>query len=316
MNAANQLKNNSSNFYSYIANLFRASNSTFTAEKISYYPNYKPLHIVDGAALYETATENGSKAYLQIIDLKKMQIDQLVGNVNNLGNGEGKYYQGEETAQSPFFEMNLFSKVNHKYRELYEDQIFSMINCAFFEQYKSTTQLSFPIKLNGKIITAGSSPYGPIRTPKHNYYRQVQLKALVWDDQGAYITDYNPITGAPLSFPDVQNAIVSYKYSDHPAKVLANNQINKYHVIGTLAENGVNSDVLLILTMKKATLDEGAKLLCKLGVKSDIITIDGGSSTYLFNSQVGNIVRPEPSYLNCGLIFRKLPHYLAFRKRK
>ncbi len=52
-----------------------------------------------------------------------------------------------------------------------------------------------------------------------------------------------------------------------------------------------------------------------MGVKGDIITIDGGSSTYLFNSQVGNIILPRPSYPLAGLIFRKLPHYLAFRKR-
>lgn len=314
MNATQQLKNGVLDFPRLI-NLFRNANSPIPTTKLDQYSNYQLMHTVDGAGLYKTVTTNGHKAYLQIIDLQKMQIDQLTGNVDNLGNGEGKYYQGEGVSNSPFFEMNLFSEVNHEYEQIYKKQVFSMINCAFFEQYKLTTQLSFPIKNNGEIITAGSSPYGPIHNPKHKFYRQVQLKALVWDEQGAYITDYNPISGVPLNQVNVKNAIVSYQYNDHPAKVLANNQINRYHVIGTLSENGVNSDTLLILTVKKATLDEAAELLRNLGVKSDIMTIDGGSSTYLFNSQIGNIMRPGPSYLNCGLIFRKLPHYLAFRKR-
>lgn len=314
MNTTQQLKNGVLDF-SHLTNLFRNASGTIPTTKFNQYSNYQPMHIIDGASLYKTVTANGHKAYLQIINLQKMQIDQLTGNADNLGSGEGKYYRGEGASDSPFFEMKLFSEVNHEYQQLYKKQIFSMINCAFFEQYKLTTQLSFPIKVNGKIITAGSSPYGPIYHPKHEFYRQVQLKALVWDDQGAYITDYNPISGVPLNQANVKNAIVSYQYSDHPAKVLANNQINRYHVIGTLTENGVNSNTLLILTVKKATLDEAVELLRNLGVRSDIMTIDGGSSTYLFNSQIGNIMRPGPSYLNCGLIFRKLPHYLAFRKK-
>ncbi|RUT01493.1 hypothetical protein DSM106972_065900 [Dulcicalothrix desertica PCC 7102] len=299
-----QLSNNS------LAELLLTTNNT----RSSQYLNYQPIHIIDGAALYKT-TVNGYNAYLQILNLRKLQIDQLIGNVNNLGLGEGKYYQGEGVGDSPFFEMKLFSQVNHQYQQLYKKQLFSMINCAFFEQYKLSTQLSFPIKLDGQIITAGSSPYGPISNPKHKFYRQVQLKALVWNDQEAYITDYNSTSGAPLNGANVKNAIVSYQYSDHPAKVLANNQINRYHVISTLSENGVNSNMLLILTVKKATLNQAAALLRDLGARSDIITIDGGSSTYLFNSKVGNIMRPGSSYLNCGLIFRKLPHYLAFRTK-
>lgn len=142
----------------------------------------------------------------------------------------------------------------------------------------------------------------------------MRLKAFVWDDQQVYITDYDPVSGTPLNLPNVQNAIVSYQYSDHPAKVLAHNQVNKYHVLGILEKEG--NKLLTIVTVKKATLDEAAELLRKLGVKGDIMTLDGGSSTYLFNSQMKNIIRPTPSNLNCGVIFRKLPHYLAFRKRR
>jgi hypothetical protein len=49
-----------------------------------------------------------------------------------------------------------------------------------------------------------------VRKPATTYYRNIRLKALVWDDYRAYITDYNPTNGAPLNKPIVKNAIVTY----------------------------------------------------------------------------------------------------------
>ena len=278
--------------------------------------SYQPIEAIDGAILYKQQLTDGNEAYLQVIDLRKMQIDQLVGEVDNMGLGQGKYYKGEAGHYSPFFKRKLFDEVTEEYKELYGGDVFSLINCAFFEQYKSSTQLSFPIKLNGEVITAGSSPYGPIRQPMDRFYGTIRLKALVWDDKRAYITDYDPATGAPLNKIGVQNAIVSYQYSDHPAKVLAQNQVNRYHVIGTLDFDGKGGDeLLLIMTVNQATLDKAADLLRQLGVREDIITVDGGSSTYLFNSRIGNIMLPQSGNPKNSPSFRNLPHYLGFRKR-
>jgi hypothetical protein len=278
--------------------------------------SYQPLQVIDGAALYKKQLTNGNEAYLQIIDLRKMHIDQITGEVDNMGLNEGKYYKGEGGYYSPFFQNKLFSEVAEEYQKLYGKNVFSIINCSFFEQYQSSTQLSFPIKLNGVVITGGTSPYGPIKEPKDKYYSNIRLKTLVWDDKQAYITDYNPISGATLNQKAVENAIATYQYSDHPAKVLAQNQANKYQVIGTLNKDGVKGDeLLLIMTVNAATLDEAADLLRKLGVKGDIITVDGGRSTYLFNSQNGNIIVPQLSNLQENPTFRHLPHYLGFRKK-
>lgn len=270
--------------------------------------SYQPLDVIDGAGLYKQQLSDGNEAYLQIIDTSKIQIDQLIGEVDNMGLGQGKYYKGEGGYYSPFFKMKLFEDANNEYRELHGNNVFSIINCSFFEQYKTSTQLSFPIKLNGQVITGGNSPYGPIDQPINSYYSTIRLKALVWDDKRVYITNYDPTTNAPLNETSVQNAIISYQYSDHPAKVLGQNQANKYHVIGTLNKDGIAGDeLLLIVTANITTLDKAADLLRELGVKSDIMTIDGGSSTYLFNSRMGNIVLPQPA--------NNLPHYLGFRQR-
>jgi len=296
-------------FFTLISSLLIAP--TFTPSS-----SYQPLEVIDGAALYKQELTDGNEAYLQVINLHKMQINQLIGEVDNMGLGQGKYYKGEGRPYSPFFKMKLFEEVTDEYNKLYGEAVFSIINCSFFEQYKSSTQLSFPIKLNGKVISAGSSSYGPISQPMDAFYSKVRLKALVWDDKGAYITDYDPTTGVPLNERGVQNALVTYKYSDHPAKVLAKNQANRYHVIGTLDFDGIKGDeLLLIVTVNKATLDEAADLLRQLGVKGDIITVDGGTSTYLFNSRMGNIMLPQSANPKDSPSFRNLPHYLGFRKR-
>ncbi|BAZ53242.1 hypothetical protein NIES4103_59150 [Nostoc sp. NIES-4103] len=300
-------------FFSFLVTLV---SSLLIAQASNPLSTYQPLHVIDGAALYKKQLNNGNEAYLQIIDLRKMHIDQLIGEVDNMGLDQGKYYKGEGKYYSPFFQNKLFSKVAEEYQALYRNDIFSIINCSFFEQYQSSTQLSFPIKLNDVVITGGNSPYGPVRQPKNQYYRTVRLKALVWDDKQAYITDYNPVTGAPLNQKNVKNAIVTYKYSDHPANVLAKNPANKYQLIGTLGKDGVKgNELLLIMTVNSATLDEAADLLRKLGVKGDIITVDGGRSTYLFNSQRRNIIVPQLANLEANPTFRHLPHYLGFRRK-
>lgn len=290
--------------------------SFWIAQSFDPLSSYQPLQKIDGAALYRKELTNGNEAYLQVIDLRKMHIDQIVGEVDDMGQKQGKYYQGEGGHYSPFFKNKLFSEVAEEYQQLYADNVFSIINCSFFEQYQPSTQLSFPIKLNGVVISGGNSPYGPVKEPKDKYYSNIRLKALVWDDKQAYITNYDRLSGAPLNQKSVKNAIVTYQYSDHPAKVLAQNQVNKYQVIGTLNKDGVKGDeLLLIMTVNQATLDEAADLLRKLGVKGDIITVDGGRSTYLFNPQRGNIIVPQLSNVQENPTFRDLPHYLGFRKK-
>ncbi len=277
---------------------------------------YRTLESIAGAGLYKTKLPEGNEAYLQVIDLRKMQIDQIIGEMDELGFSEGKYYGGFDSYYSPHFQMSLFSNVWDEYNLLYGKQVFSMINCAFFEEYKSSTQLAFPVKLNGQVITAGSSPYGPVNQPADNYYKNIQLKALVWDDSSAYITDYDPELGSPLNQANVRNAIVSYRYSDHPAKVIGKNQENKYHVIGTLNKDDVPGDeLLLIITVNKATLDKAAQLLRKLGVRGDILTVDGGSSTFVTNPSTGSLLVPQPVNIKDNPNASHLPHYLGFRQK-
>ena len=298
----------------WLFSLVVAITAIWTSQVTMAISSYQAIDVKQDAGLYKKMLSSGNEAYLQVINLQKMQIDQILGTEESKGVNQGKYYRGEAKYNSPFFIRERFEEVQKKYQKLHKGKVFSIVNCAFFEEYKPSTQVSFPVKLNGKVVTAGSSPYGPVRKPATTYYRNIRLKALVWDDYGAYITDYNPTTGAPLNKPIVKNAIVTYAAIDHPAKVLGRNQVNRYHVIGTLDKDGKKGDELvLILTVNRATLDEASRQLRLLGVKSDIITIDGGSSTYLFNSRLGNIMLPFAADNSSGLAIRNLPHYLGVR---
>ncbi|MDY6781624.1 MAG: hypothetical protein SW833_03560 [Cyanobacteriota bacterium] len=245
-----------------------------------------------------------------------MHIDQWVGKVRDRGTGQGQYYQGEGQSDSPYFKMTKFDPVWHQYMQAHETQVFSLINFAFFETYRSTTQLAFPVKLNSRLITGGSSPFGPSNNAADERYRFVKLKALIWDENTVSIVDYDPESGSPLNSPTVENAIVTYRYSDHPAKILAQNPPNKYQLIGTLDKDGLPGDEwMLILTVNRATLDEGANLLRQLGARGEIVTADGGSSTLIMNSRTGVLIAPQPVNMVENPNAWKLPHYLGFRRK-
>ena len=267
---------------------------------------------VDGATLDKILVERGNVVYLQTLDLQKMHIDQLVGEVDGEGS-KGLYYPGENDESSPFFKRLTVRAVRDFYQQQHSAEIFSIINASFFEEYDSSTRLSFPIKVDGVLITAGSSPYGPIQEPADAYYRTVQLKALTWDDVRASISDYDPATGYPLNQPSVRNGIVSYAYQDHPAYALAGDPVNRYHVIGILnGDAGGTGQRLLIATADRTTLQGAAEVLRQRGVTGDMMTIDGGISTYLWSATAGDLVLPQVAK---GENVPALPHYLGVRSK-
>lgn len=268
---------------------------------------------VKGATLDRIPLEQGNVVYLQIIDLHKMEIDQLIGDIDSRKGVKGLYYPSKSDGSSPFFQRMTIAAVRNRYQSQHPSGIFSIINASFFEDYKSSTRLSFPIKLNGKVITAGSSPYGPIQKPADPYYRKIQLKALTWSGDKSAIADYNPTNGSPLNQSSVKNALVSYAYRDHPSYALAGDPENRYHVLGVLnPDDEKKASRLLIVTTNRATLENAANVLRQRGVKGDFMTIDGGISAYLWSVKSGNLILPQAA---SGENVAALPHYLGVRSK-
>ena len=273
----------------------------------------KRLLEVDGAVLEQIFLEQQNKIYLQTIDLRRMQIDQIIGKIESK-ESKSLYYPSLAGVSSPFFERLTPTAARSRYQEQHPSTVFSVINASFFEEYESSTRLSFPIKLNGVLISGGSSPYGPVQKPADAYYRRVKLKALVWDSDTVKIIDYDPATGYPLNQPDIENALVSYDYRDHPAYVLADDPVNYYHVIGIVEseKDSKAGNKLLVATAARSTLKQAAEMLRQRGVKGTIMTIDGGISTYLWNVKAGDLVLPQVA---SGETVPALPHYLGIRSK-
>lgn len=279
---------------------------------------WKQLDSTDGALFFKRQIRKDSAvytAYLQVIDLRLMKLLQITKEAGNKGLGEGKYYCGKNS-NSPYFKRVSHEVVLNLQQAAAGDQLFLAINGVFFEQYKDSTQLSFPLKTGGKIISWGSSLYGPVKNAANIYYDSVQLKALIINKSSAAIVNYDIKTGYPLNNNAVTDAIVTYEYKDHPARVLAGNMVNRFHVIGTLnADSKAGDEILLILTVDKTTLDNAAVQLRLLGIKSDIITI-GGTSVFVYNTKMGITQYPgknEPQYEG---EYIELPHYIVIISKK
>jgi hypothetical protein len=266
---------------------------------------YAILDSTKGAILYKKNIQDKKSdcvIYLQVIDIQQVRIEQLASAPHGGMQPIGIYCEEKQFSHSPFFKMYSYQNAVKQAQKKFDKKLWGVMNAAFFEQYGDSTQIAFPMKINGKFLTSGSSPFGPQKNPKKDYYKTTILKALVWNESTISIKDYSTKTGAPLTDSDVKNALVSYDYKDHPAKALYGDTPNRYHVLGT------KNNQLYMLTVDKMSLENAAQQLRDLGVKSDIMTIDGGVSVFIFNQKKGVLALPSNKE-------KQLPHYLVFVKK-
>jgi hypothetical protein len=279
-----------------------------TAQLPSFQENgYKMLDSAKGASLYTKSIRSKLGNYnvaLHVIDLRYVKMGQWISTPKIHKNTPiGHYLAVEKYNKSPYFKLKTPSQVIKDLKNTHKNKLFGIINAAFYEQLHDSTQLAFPLKVQGEIVTAGSSPYGPQKNPKHPYYKKVVFETLVWTDSMAYVQKYNTQTGFPLTSEGVKNALVSYNYKDHPANIIRTPSANLFYVVGTLSEDNKPSPYIFILTVNTTTLENAAGELEQLGIKSSIMTIDGGASVLIYNSRKGTIMSP---------VSPTLPHYLYF----
>ncbi|HEX9006787.1 MAG TPA: hypothetical protein VF889_05805, partial [Bacteroidota bacterium] len=149
-------------------------------------PGYQLLDSTSGALLLLKHVPLGAdtaSAYLQVIDLHRCAVRQLCIETSNKGVDQGKYFAPGNN--SPYFRRFLYTALDSILQTGAAGlpdaaaPFFSVTNGQFFEQYQESTQLSFPVKVAGKVLTGGSSPYGPTDHPRSSYYRTAQLRALL-----------------------------------------------------------------------------------------------------------------------------------------
>lgn len=269
---------------------------------------------IDGAVLYRYPTNPAGgqgAAYVQVVDLRKIGVDQILGEREPGAPDPANYYP--EGPGSPRFRRLTVAEMQKGCGARYGTRAFSAVNFSFFEEYDESTRLSFPVKTGGQVVTGGSSPYGPIARPADPYFRHVVLRALSWTEGRAEISAFDASDGSPLRRPELPEAVVTYAWSDHPSRALGGDPANRYQLLGTLDNDGRDgAESLVIATVTGSTLEAAAELLRRHGVTGDVLTFDGGVSTYLWSAAEGELVAPIGG---TGAGAPALPHYLCLYAR-
>ena len=120
---------------------------------------YTQLDAVDGAVLYNkkvTRGKNTYTVYCQVLDLKTIKLANFIDKSDKIKAGEGKYLAQKDLSKSPYFTTYSSENALKKAQESTQSPIIGMIHGVFFEEFNATTQLAFPIKNNGEILSAGS----------------------------------------------------------------------------------------------------------------------------------------------------------------
>lgn len=280
---------------------------------------YSTIDSVGGSVLYGKIVVNGKneyKVFCQVIDLKQIKLTHFIDKTNEQEGTQGKYLPQRGFSRSPYFKNYSYDEVIQKFENKGDAKLIGMIGGGFFEMPGPFTQMGFPIKANGKILSAGSSLNGPCENPKHAEFKNIKLKALVWTDSTIAIKDYDPQSGFPLTEDKFPNGFVSYSSNDHPAKIFRPTSANRFVVMGTVGGNQNKNDHLLVtLVIDRARMEFAEGHLRQLGVKDPIIAVSGDATAIIFSQNKGLIV--EPSMLKIGDTLKalKLPHYLLVTEK-
>ena len=255
----------------------------------------------DAWALAEVASDSGT-FLVQWADLGAIAVEQVLGLEDGVG-GRGLYHP---TAPSPAFAL---LDPDETVRRAWDRGALAVMNGAFFETPgEPSSQVAFPLAIGARVVTGGSSPYGPGRPGAEAKRWGRPLRALGLDTL-ARVAEYDRQSGAPLGRPGFEDAVVSYAPDAHPTRIAT-----RFHVLGALDTDGdgVTETLVVVTSDGRTRIDAAASLLSRLGVAAGAqIALDGGASVLVWTPRAGTLHRPSP----IGGRPQPLPHYLVFRPR-
>ena len=255
----------------------------------------------DDWAIAEVTSDSGS-FLVQWADLGAVAVEQVMGDETRAGPA-GLYHP---TASSPFFALLDPAET---VRQSWDLGALSVMNGAFFETPgEASSQIAFPLAVGGRVVTGGSSPYGPGR-PGAGGKQWGQTLRVLGLDTLARVADYDRQSGAPLGQPGFENAVVSYAPEAHPTRIAT-----RFHVLGALDADGDGAtETLIVVTSDGRTrIGAAASLLIRLGAAPDAqIALDGGASVLVWTPRAGTLHQPTPIRGRP----QPLPHFLVFRPR-
>lgn len=281
-------------------------------EALAAEPGRVRLLDADGGAyaLAELATPDSGTVWVQWVDLDSAAVVQVVGVADtSRAAPESRYLPG---APSPFVSTLSSDAAVARVRSC--RRALAVINGAFLETPAAPpTQIAFPLKVAGRVVSGGSSPYGPGAPGSTGRRWSVPLRALILDSATVRVEPYSAADGAPLTDAAVTDAVVTYAPTAHPAWGLR----TRFHVLGPR-----DSTTLVVLTSSGgSTIGFLAALAERLGVpEPSQVTLDGGASTFLWNRTAGAVTRPVRVPASLGPAppgdgRYTLAHFLGVRRR-
>ena len=252
----------------------------------------------DAYALVEVPSDTGN-VLLQLVDLREAAVTQILGPVAEGGTDDSHFHP---TAASPRVELMEMAHVVRQ--QTADDRLLTVLNGAFFETPgEPTSQIAYPIAENGRVVTGGSSPYGPGRPGAETERWGQPLRALGLADTVVHIMDYDPATGAPLDSVAFAEAVVSLAPDAHPSRIAT-----RFHVLGALDtdDDGATETLLIATSDGRSTVEAPQALLTRLGVAPEHqLVLDGGASVFVWNRRAGTL--HQPARLRAGTIRSTFP---------
>ncbi|MCL1468272.1 phosphodiester glycosidase family protein [Argonema galeatum] len=220
-------------------------------------PGFDVVKTSRGVTLYQKNAE-----YVQVIDLSKgASVKLLYGNITESGKSQGAYGGDDPQLQRQTLNQAWFNF------HLSNQNAFCITNGQFFsDDTKPSTNLAFPVKVNGKIISDGYAGESEYTTEK--------LKLEIWN----YRADITAFNGKiSLYSSSAPNLIVGLK---EDADKLINKEVGRTFLGVKDGDANGDYETILIFNSRASTQAHAAFTLRSFGADK-VIMLDGGGSTQL-----------------------------------
>ncbi len=220
-------------------------------------PGFDVVKTAKGVTLYQRNTE-----YVQVINLSKgASVKLLYGNITEPGKSQGAYGGDDPQLQRQTLNQAWFNF------HLSTPNAFCITNGQFFsDDSKPSTNLAFPVKVNGKVISDGYAGESEYATEK--------LKLEIWNDR-ADITAFNGKSS--LYSSSAPNLIVGLK---EDADKVMNKEVGRTFVGVRDGDSNGSYETIFIFNSTASTQSHATLTLRSFGADK-VIMLDGGGSTQL-----------------------------------
>jgi len=236
-------------------------------ENIEIPDGFKLIQSAKAVQLYKKNYSGGEPDYVQVINLENgARIKLLYGSIESSGYGEGIY-----GGNNPKFKRQTILQFWSYFYSNYENA-FSIVNGQFFKTDSYPTDLAFPLKVEGQIISDG---YGI------SEYTNQKLLLEIWDNK----VNIKSLTKQNLMNSSASNILAGLT---EDANKEATNRVGRTFAGIKDANNNGSHETLLIFTSSYSKQAEAANVLRSFGA-SRIIMFDGGGSTQLICEDVSYV---------------------------